>query len=143
MNTETLIEKLREEIKNRAARIRWLRKHGEKLSGLPNATLFQEKIDFDHLPHAQVIEVVRALGGKWKKSAGNTAGKVNYETTVDGVQVRCYEGEPPPSCKLVEVEEVIPAQPARTVKKFKMVCKPSFPAELAFAAEKAKASQIP
>lgn len=85
-------------------------------------------VDFDNLEHKDVIRVVRSLGGKWDKTTNShaVAGeiRVDYAREVDGVQVRCWAGKPPPSCRLVEYEEIIPEQiiPAKVVKRTKLVC---------------------
>ncbi len=87
------------------------------------------------MPHKEIVQAVRAIGGKWQKSLNTSYGespKIDYVTELDGVQVRCWAGEPPPSCRIVEVEEHVPAQviPAKVVKVRKMVCTPELPFEL-------------
>lgn len=77
-------------------------------------------LDFDHLTHAQVITVIKAIGGKWDKEPQGD--RVNYMTESGGIKLRCWQGEPPPSCRIVEEEVEIPAQPARKEVRRKLVC---------------------
>lgn len=79
-------------------------------------------IDFNFLTHAETVAVIRAVGGKFKKDYKE--GKIDYTTKIDDFTVRIYNGQPPPSCKLVEYEVEVPAKiiPARTEKKFKLEC---------------------
>lgn len=82
---------------------------------------FGEYIDFNELPHEKVIEVIKNIGGKWNKEPA-TDGTVHYSTEKNGYKIRCYKGQPPPNCKVVEVLETIPAQPERVVTVRKLVC---------------------
>jgi len=88
-------------------------------------------LDFDDLPHKEVIKVVREFGGKWKKTAVQTeqGPRVNYDAEIDGMKIRCCRGQAPPACRIVEVEELVPEQivPARVIpasvrKVRKMIC---------------------
>lgn len=138
MDVNNTVQYLQEQIKVYRKRIRWLKKNQEKLEALPpSASLGTDKIDFDYLSHAEIIKVIRTLGGKWKKTPNAIAAtptrekgqSIDYEAEIDGVPVRCWAGEPPPSCRIVEVEEVIPAHdipaqhvPEKRVKVKKMIC---------------------
>jgi hypothetical protein len=139
MNISEKIKSIDDQMRRLAKQRRWIKKHGEKLALLPESVLCADYVDFDNLPHAEVIKVIRTLGGKWSKRAnsatGGYANTINYETVVDGVPVRCYAGKPPPSCRIIEVEELIPEKviPAHTIKVKKMVCKPELSAEIAIA----------
>lgn len=126
MNVTQEIKKLHEQIAQAQKNVEWLLEHQKVLETLPEGEFYSGGLDFDRLPHAETVKVIRALRGKWKKEPVNE-NKITYETTVDGLQVRCWSGEPPPSCKLVEVEEHIPEKviPAHTVKKTKLVCSPA------------------
>lgn len=125
MKVDTEIETIQKHIKDLRNRIKWLRSRRKILETLPAAGVFSNQVDFDCLPHKEVIKVIRALGGKWKKEP-NSADKtrIDYIQEIDGVTVRCWKGEPPPSCRLVEVEEQVPELviPAHTKKVLKMIC---------------------
>lgn len=129
MKIDQSLARLTAQIENLQRLANWLRAHAEQLEQLPEAFLFgpSESFDFDNLTHDEVIKVIQVLGGgKWdkKQSASNSA-RIDYTATIDGILVRCYQGEPPPSCKLVEVEEYVPevpAQPATKRKVLKLVC---------------------
>lgn len=140
MNVDLEIRALLGTMKEYAKRIRWLREHKAKLEALPEARMCGLQLDFDRLPHHEVVKVVRELGGKWKKTPNGAShpDKIDYETRVGDVSVRCWAGDPPPSCRIVEVEEIIPERviPAQKVKVKKMVCQPQLAAVIAMAAEK-------
>lgn len=80
-----------------------------------------EYFDFDYLTHPQTIHLIGCLGGKWEKTL-SSGGTINYETMLNGVRVRVYSGEPPPSCRVIMEDVVIPAQPERIEKRRKIVC---------------------
>lgn len=120
MNVESEIKNLVRRMRETADKIRWLREHRKDLESLPEGNFCSDRLDFDFLPHAEVIRVIRTLGGKWKKTQNEHAimpedqkrekgQAIDYERTIGPVTVRCWAGEPPPSCRIVEVEEVIPA----------------------------------
>jgi hypothetical protein len=102
---------------------------GEKLSDYPEQvgiSTFMNFVDFDNPTRAQAVKLITHLKtGKWDKEPSSVEGKINYtnSTFVPGVTLRIYAAEPPHSCKVVEVDVEIPAQPARTVKQKKLVCK--------------------
>lgn len=105
----------------------WIIRNGAALSHLasqgitPNA--FGGGMDFDWLTHPQVMEVIKAFPGKWEKSVcGTNEPRINYESTFDGKTIRCWAGEPPPSCRIVEEEIEVPAT-RKTVRR--LDCTPS------------------
>lgn len=124
MNTkEKFKQQLENEIKVRQEMIATIDTLGLENTTQP-ATLFGTQIDFDNLSHDKVIEVIQAIGGKWDKSISASASdRIDYKTVKNGITIRCYQGEPPPNCKIEDVLEVIPAQPERTVTVKKLVCK--------------------
>jgi len=127
MNVGEQIGQLIEEIRLRAKLVRWVRKHAQLLSALPdvNFVVFGNRLDFDNLSHADIIKVIRAFGGKWQKSeSAGGIDKVDYKGEFDGKMVRFWAGEPPPSCRIVEVEEDVPEQviPAHKKKVRKLIC---------------------
>lgn len=80
-------------------------------------------LDLDNLNREEVSLAMHALSaGKWERSPSSTEGCIDYTTKIQGVNVRLYAAAPPNSCRMIEVEEVIPAQPERIVKKRKLVC---------------------
>ena len=138
MRIEPEIKILMAEIRLRIQKIRWLRRHRAKLELAPDGRFCGEYLDFDYLPHKRTIEVVRTIGGKWKKTPAiceHLSNKIDYTTELEGVKVRVYAGDPPPSCRIVEVEELIPEQviPAHVKKVRKMVCQPELSAVIATA----------
>jgi hypothetical protein len=92
------------------------------LETLPNGYMYGDGIDFDNLSHNKVIEVVRLLGGRWDKTPSVNDARINYSATINGIKFRCYSGEPPPNCKIVEEQVVVPATPERTVTRKRLVC---------------------
>lgn len=94
---------------------------------LPDATCFGTYIDFNSLPHDQVMEVVKAFPGRWKKEPDGN-GKIHYSITLRNsskvtelieIVIRCYSGEPPPNCKVIYEDVLVPA---RTERRAKMIC---------------------
>lgn len=142
MNVTEEIDRIRAEIQTRLERIEWLELNQSKLVDLPAASTHPGTfMDFDRLPHKEIVKVVRALGGKWKKTPGHIENTINYQTEIDGKVFRCWSGEPPPSCKIIEVEEHVPEQviPASTRKVRKLVCQPDVAAVIQTAAERGAA----
>ena len=82
-------------------------------------------VDFDRLERPDVLRVIKAFPGKWSKSPGWDGG-LNYtnDKPVDGCKVRCYNGEPPAGCKIVETVTYnrVPARRERVVTRT-VVCK--------------------
>jgi hypothetical protein len=74
---------------------------------------YNQSIDFDYPDREATLAIIKAFGGKWDKVVNGD--KVNYSTTTsNGLRIRIYGGTPPPSCKIIEVEEYVPAVPATT-----------------------------
>lgn len=102
---------------------------GEKLADFPhdvNLSVYGEFVDFDNLTRAQVVALITHLkSGKWDKSPSNQSGKIDYVNAgfLKDAKLRIWAAEPPASCKLVEEDVEIPAQPARIEKRMKLVCK--------------------
>lgn len=130
MNVDHEIKLLVTRVRDMGKQIRWLKKHRQELEPLPEGSICGGRLDFDHLEHAEVIKVVRALGGRWVKkrndlsTANGVEARVDYDSKIDGVDVKCWAGKPPPSCRLVEIEEDVPEVviPAHKKKVFKMIC---------------------
>ena len=81
-----------------------------------------DSISFNGLTHEQTVQVIKVLGGKWDKQLSYSGEGMHY-TRQGEPSIMCYNGAPPPSCKIVEVDEVVPAQEAyvRKVKKIQCV----------------------
>lgn len=104
----------------------WIECRAEAFKDLPEYSIYDFGIDFDNLPHSDVMKVVKAFPGKWEKKLSPLSGvpRIDYEITDEGFKIRCWKGEPPPSCKLVKKtvqvpEQIIPAHEQETVE---LVC---------------------
>ena len=105
----------------------FLLRHQEtiELLGLSPCCASRDYIDFDCLKREQVVEIFKRIGGTWNKEvAFAREDKINYLQPLDnGITLRLYHAEPPDSCKLIEEDVVIPAQPERVEKRTRLVCK--------------------
>lgn len=123
-SSDILLATLHAQLNQTQDKIDWINQNKEKLDILdPNEypiSLIGNGIDFDGLSHEKVIEVIKLFTGKWVKEPAGT--RIHYVLKQGDFQLRCYAGEPPPNCKIVEVEEVIPAQPERIEKRLKLIC---------------------
>jgi hypothetical protein len=104
----------------------WLEKV-EALPGLETLDLpayvhCGQQIDFDSLTHPDIIRVLQAMGGKWDKSLSGCDGAIDYTQEINGVKIRLWAGEAPPNCRIIEIEETIPAQPERKEIRRKLQC---------------------
>jgi hypothetical protein len=123
-----LAEVLRIERDNIVKRAQTIEKAAEILRRLPvelikRATFYGGGIDFDYLNREQSKAALSSLGGgEWKKQLNQSAeGTIDYTAEIDGVPVRLWAAGPPETCRVVEVEEVIPEQ--RVMRK-KLICNP-------------------
>lgn len=125
MKIESLIKEMSEKITLYQSRLEWLQKHRETLEVIKtqtDAVFYSGGFDFDSLPHDEIVKVIKVIGGTWKKEpCGHD--KINYIGMLDGVTVRCWAGEPPPSCKIISEEVLIPAQ---KVIRQRLVCKEDY-----------------
>lgn len=127
-NFDILTDKIRDEIRTRMSQLEewsdWLILNRDRVNKLdPCPEIFESAngwfLDLNYLSHEEVMNVIQIFPGKWDKELnGERINYINREA-----KVRCYAGQPPPSCRLVEVEVEIPPQPARKEKRFKLVCK--------------------
>lgn len=110
----------------RQAEVRsWVDQNQERFTDLPTASLCGDYIDFDNLTHAEIMTVILRFGGKWDRTPNN--GKINYtRRKMDDcpLRIRCYNGTPPPGCRIEYEEVTVPAQPARVERRAKLNCKP-------------------
>jgi hypothetical protein len=119
---ESLKADIEQGIASRQRTLEFVEAHKDALSALDaQGGHWDGQIDFNHLSHDKIIALIKALGGKWNKTPGDGA-KIHYETEIKGMKVRCWNGEPPPNCKIVEELQTIPAQPERTITVMRLVC---------------------
>ena len=110
------IATMESEIKQRKKSLAWCKKHRQLFDDLAaeeiEGQFWYGNIDFNHLPHKKVLKIMRTFkAGKWKKALSSSCdgARVDYTSEFDGMTIRCYAGEPPPSCKIVEEVVMIPA----------------------------------
>src|SRR5207244_1382037 len=82
------------------------------------------QIDFDKLSHPEIVRVIQTFPGTWSKTpSGEASGiRIDYHSQFDGMKLRCWAGEAPPNCKIIEETVEVPAQPATTRTVRKLVC---------------------
>lgn len=118
------VAQLCREIKARQMGIKLIKQLPDDL--VEKVTLFANKIDFDYLKHSDIMRVIKHIPGEWIKSPALDPTKIDYilDMVELDLQVRCWAGEPPPSCKIVEEEVIVPEQviPARVEIRRKLVC---------------------
>jgi len=85
------------------------------------------QIDVNHLEHEEALQVMKALNaGRWERKESGVGGKLDYIATIDGWTVRLWAAGPPDTCRVVEEEYEIPAIPASTGIRKRVICaKPS------------------
>ena len=113
------------------AAVKFIRKHRRVITKLGvSPSLCYDNLDFDNLSRPQVLEVIKAFPGKWVKDNHCAGDRINYvlETPVDGLTLRIYGGEAPPSCEIVEKVEYVrvPAHTERRVTRT-LRCQPANP----------------
>ena len=99
------------------------------IDGLPEhiaekCGIYNEYLDFNQLSREEAITVIGMLkAGKWTKSVNAYSPEtIDYNTEIDGVKVRLWAAAPPGSCRVVEVEEELPA--TKIVRR-KLICSDS------------------
>jgi hypothetical protein len=122
--SENTILDMEAEMAQRRKVLDWVRRNAAKLDSLPFAPRFWNGFcDYDSLKHTEVVQVILAFPcGHWlKESMGET---VNYIGHFDGVTVRCWAGEAPPSCQIVEEKVLVPERwvPERWETVRRLVC---------------------
>ncbi len=78
------------------------------------------QIDLDNPTREQVLIAIKQFPGKWNK--GKHADIMHYESIIDGIKIRLWATELPPSCKVETRTVVIPAQPERIEEVQEIVC---------------------
>jgi len=125
MTTNEILERLDRQKKQIEKIEAFVLAHREQLNALNlDMVSYGSQIDFDTLSHPEIIRVIQAFPGTWVKKPSNESSgtRIDYETEFDGMKLRCWAGEPPPSCKIVEETVEVPAQPASTRTVRKLVC---------------------
>lgn len=119
-----LIEMLNKKRQTIAKQIEYIRQHADKINAVGvKPSIFGTGIDFDNVPRSKVGQLLQAFGGKWdKKLNSHEKTKLDYVQDVGGITVRLWKADPPPTCKLVAKQVVIPAVPERIETKYELVC---------------------
>jgi hypothetical protein len=83
-----------------------------------------QKLDFNYPGRETTVTLIAHIkAGKWDKTLSGANGKIDYvNKTLCPLELRIYAADPPGSCKIVEIPEEVPAQPARIVIRKKVVC---------------------
>lgn len=91
--------------------------------GLEPDGYISEGLDFNMPTREQVVEALKAFGGKWSK-APDDSGNISYSRNEGPVLIRLYRATPPPTCKIVEEEVWVDpvTVPGRMEKRRKLVC---------------------
>jgi hypothetical protein len=128
MIKEILEQEIKDENNRRGKFVKcviWLQTHAEELDAESiEAEIYTGcSLEFNHLPHDKIVKVMAIVkAGKWEKTYRDKV--IDYTTTIDGLSFRCWAGEPPPNCKLVEELVVVPSTyvPEHTEKRLKLQC---------------------
>lgn len=96
--------------------LEWLKANRDLLNRIGLApSRFFEYIDFNNPTRTQILEIIKAFPGTWRKSLNDShKERMDYvrEEPAGNIVFRIWAGELPPSCKLVEEWVDVPAQPA-------------------------------
>ena len=122
--SDTVKEKIKRMQKMAAAALEILDQHPAAFEGMYGLWFNGEnRLLMSYTTHAQFLAFRACFPGAWKKSLSCSEGKIDYEHTLpSGLSLCLLGGELPPTCHLVEEKEDIPAQPARTVTRMRVVC---------------------
>jgi len=73
--------------------------------------IYNDYLDFNQLSREESLTIMKTLSaGKWAKSVNNyDSTTIDYNTEIDGIKVRLWAAAPPDSCRVIEVEEEVPA----------------------------------
>lgn len=128
---DSALRELHERIDLNQQRINFLRKHRNFLNELLESsnlcldTWSHKGFDFNWPKRDQVNAILLHFGGKWTKTYEDNK-ELHYTQEIDGLRIRLYCAELPPSCKIVEERIEHPAEtvtvPARTEVRRKIVC---------------------
>jgi hypothetical protein len=117
------IQRIDEKIKKYQRIQTFLTLHAEAIDrlGLHPQCFAADHLDFNNPNREATLAALQLFGGNWNKELCHDA-TINYVQKIDGFTLRLYGAAPPPSCRLEEFEEIIPAQPERREKRLKLVC---------------------
>jgi len=93
--------------------------------GYPHEADGRVCVDFNNPSRETVIALIKAIGGKWKKSLQGSS-NINYlNTTSFDFVVRLWSAAPPETCQIVREEVEVPelVVPAHKEFKTRLVCK--------------------
>lgn len=131
MSTETTpLKKLevyfQNQVRNATTALEFIHTHRAKLEKANvGFSHYSNNIDFDSLKRPDLLRVIKAFGGRWDKSPGYNGGLTyTRRELLDGLNLRCWNGEPPASCKIIETVKwvKVPAKRERQVTRT-VVCK--------------------
>ncbi len=116
-------------IEKAVKRAKFISDHWERLAGAgvePSQLdpFYPLSIDINQPTREQTLAVIKAIPGDWEKEASGLEGKIDYLLKKDEFTIRLWASPPPPSCRLIEEEVEIPAQPARKEKRTRLECAP-------------------
>lgn len=102
----------------------WLAKRDIELEAGSVSAWSEEFIDIDHPNRADVERLLALLRiGKWiKEKFGTTLNYVSEQPLFGSYRIRFWAADPPGTCRLVEEEVVIPAQPEKREKRIVLHC---------------------
>ena len=83
--------------------------------------IYNDYLDFNGLTRDEVLVAMMMIkAGKWEKSVNLAdSAMIDYNAVVGGMKIRLWAAAPPDSCRIIEVEEEVPA--TRIVRR-KLVC---------------------
>ena len=75
--------------------------------------IYNDYLDFNQLSREESLTVIKALNaGDWTKTPNlydSERPAIDYNAEINGVKVRLWAAAPPDSCRVIEVEEEVPA----------------------------------
>ncbi len=111
----------RADVKRRLAIVEFIEKHRSIFEEhLVAPTHYPQSVDIDNPSREDALALMKAFGGKWTKNVNGV--NVDYWQKIGDAIVRLWSTPPPPSCRVVEVEEIVPAKPEEKVIRKRLVC---------------------
>ena len=127
MNHTKEVEKYNQrEIARAIGNLTFIHENRETLEVLNlNFNMWAGHVDFDNLDRPDLLRVLKAFPGTWEKTINFSHTGINYtrKQLVTRFIMRCYNGLPPPSCKIEEITEfvLVPERYEKVVTR-KIVC---------------------